>query len=89
MPPRSNTEIVQELSATVGELRAQVAVLKSELDLGEPTVTAQRVARLEVQVVELVKARDESARRAAQFAMLAVGALFTVAVQLVIKSLGK
>ena len=89
MPPKSNTELIQELIRDVADLRAEVAALQASVSVGGPVVTLERVAKLETLVGELVKSRDESARRATQFLLLAVGACFTVAVQLLIKFISK
>ena len=89
MPPKSNTELIQQLLTEVGQLKSQVAVLERESEYGSSPVTLQRLTALETLVAELVKSRDESARRATQFLLLVAGACFTVAVQLLIKFISK
>ena len=89
MPPQTNTDLIRELYKITGDLESQITLLKSEIQIVQPMVTLQRVAVLEAQVAELTKSRDESARRVAQLVLLAVGAGFTVIVQLLIKFASK
>ena len=89
MPPKSNTESIQELITTTGEIRIEVAGIKSVVTAADLNHMVQRIAALETQVGELTKSRDEASRRGSQVVLLAVGALFTVVVQLLIKFLAK
>lgn len=59
------------------------------LDPHELTIMRERQARYEERVDRLEKERDESSRWWKSVALLALGSLLTVAVQLLIRSLGK
>ncbi len=87
----TNTELIQravnqnsELDKQIALLEIQTESLQKEINRIDTISISERVAVIEDRVSELKRLKEESRKRHWQFVYIAMGAVFTVNVQLVI-----
>jgi hypothetical protein len=84
MAGKTQGELIGELQTQVGDLKTQLAVTKELLDRVDMLALLDRITRLETEVKELNRRKEEAERGNRQLLYIVIGAALTILAQLLV-----
>lgn len=82
-------DLIGQCNEKIGAVQNELTALRAEFDASKAADLSERLARLEAAVDELRRTRDRFESRSWQLAMLVVGGVVTLAINLAVSFLRK